>query len=213
MQKVQLNSSAYWPMTSASPWLLMLFSLLDSDLERTFSFFFCSSFCESRSQDVADYSSQSDIKTTIFIIIRYKTIFIIIIRYQTTISITIYEISSSPPELLNNHLNQLSNCLHHLHQLSSKSFHRAIKQPFSSPPSVILLFLLLQRSQLYLWGSPFWVRCLCMWQYFNPTIEVVTFHLRGWCMLGVFLLPAFTRLGHECQDLLSLCNDMHVCTD
>ena len=30
----------------------------------------------------------------------------------------------------------------------------------------------------------------------NPTIEVVTFSLRGWCMLGVFLLPAFTRLGH-----------------
>ena len=27
------------------------------------------------------------------------------------------------------------------------------------------------------------------------------FRLRGWCMLGVFLLPAFTRLGHECQDL------------
>ena len=24
-------------------------------------------------------------------------------------------------------------------------------------------------------------------------------------MLGVFLLPAFTRLGHECQDLLSPC--------
>ena len=37
--------------------------------------------------------------------------------------------------------------------------------------------------------------------FFNPTIEVVTFRLRGLCMLGVFLLPAFTRLGHECQDL------------
>ena len=34
----------------------------------------------------------------------------------------------------------------------------------------------------------------------------------GWCMLSVFLLPAFTRLGHECQDLLSLCDGMHVCT-
>ena len=32
-------------------------------------------------------------------------------------------------------------------------------------------------------------------------------------MLGVFLLPAFARLGHECQDLLSLCNGMHVYTD
>ena len=29
-------------------------------------------------------------------------------------------------------------------------------------------------------------------------------------MLGVFLLPAFTRLGHECQDLLSSCDEMHV---
>ena len=46
--------------------------------------------------------------------------------------------------------------------------------------------------------------------FFNPTIEVVTFCLHGWCMLCEFLLPAFTRLGHECQDLLSLRNGMHV---
>ena len=45
----------------------------------------------------------------------------------------------------------------------------------------------------------------------DPTIEVSTFCLCGWCMLGVFLLP-FTRLGHECQDLLSLCYGMHMCT-
>ena len=32
-------------------------------------------------------------------------------------------------------------------------------------------------------------------------------------MLGVFLLPAFTRPGHECQDLLSPCDGMHVYTD
>ena len=49
--------------------------------------------------------------------------------------------------------------------------------------------------------------------FFNPTIKVVTFRLRGWCVLGVFLLPAFTRLGHEHQDLLSPCDEMHVCTD
>ena len=49
--------------------------------------------------------------------------------------------------------------------------------------------------------------------FFNPTIKVVTFRLRGWCVLGVFLLPAFTRLGHERQDLLSPCDEMHVCTD
>ena len=48
---------------------------------------------------------------------------------------------------------------------------------------------------------------------FDPTIEVVIFRLRGWCMLGVLLLPAFTRLGHECQGLLGPCNGMHMCTD
>ena len=59
----------------------------------------------------------------------------------------------------------------------------------------------------------FWVRFLRMWPFFNPTIKVVTFRLHGWCVLGVFLLPAFARLGHERQDLLSPCNEMHVCTD
>ena len=49
--------------------------------------------------------------------------------------------------------------------------------------------------------------------FFNPTIEVVTFRHHGCCMLTVFLLPAFTCLGHECQDLLSLCDRMHACTD
>ena len=59
----------------------------------------------------------------------------------------------------------------------------------------------------------FWVRFLRMWPFFNPTIKVVIFRLRGWCVLGVFLLPAFTRLGHDRQDLLSPCDEMHVCTD
>ena len=49
--------------------------------------------------------------------------------------------------------------------------------------------------------------------FLNLTIEVVTFRLHGWCMLSVLLLPAFTYLGHECQDLLSPCDGMHVCTD
>ena len=49
--------------------------------------------------------------------------------------------------------------------------------------------------------------------YSNSTTGGVTFSLRGWCMPGVFLLPAFARLGHECQGLLSLCDGMHVCTD
>ena len=30
------------------------------------------------------------------------------------------------------------------------------------------------------------------------------FHLQGWCMLGVFLLPAFTYSEHEYQDLVSV---------
>ena len=34
----------------------------------------------------------------------------------------------------------------------------------------------------------------------NPTIEVVIIPFRGWCMLGVFLLLAFTCPGYECQD-------------
>ena len=58
----------------------------------------------------------------------------------------------------------------------------------------------------------FWVRFVCMWPFFNPTIKVVTFHLCGWCVLDVFLLPAFTRLGHERQNLLSLCDEMHICS-
>ena len=31
----------------------------------------------------------------------------------------------------------------------------------------------------------------------EPCIKVVTFRLHGWCVLGVFLLTAFTRLGHD----------------
>ena len=76
-----------------------------------------------------------------------------------------------------------------------------------------VLFLFFAFPSFFLWGSPLWVRFLRMWPFFNPTIKVVTFRLRVWCVLGVFLLPAFTRLGHERQDLLSPCDEMHVCTD
>ena len=55
--------------------------------------------------------------------------------------------------------------------------------------------------QLYLLSSPFWVRFLACVIVFNLTIEVVTFGLHGWRMLGVFLLRASARLGYECQDL------------
>ena len=69
-------------------------------------------------------------------------------------------------------------------------------------PNELWYFFFFCVPQLYSWGSPFWVKFLCMWLFFfNPNIEVVTFHLCGWCVLGVFLLPAFTRLGHQCQDL------------
>ena len=35
----------------------------------------------------------------------------------------------------------------------------------------------------------FWVRFLRIWPFFfNPTIKVVTFRLRGWCVLGVFFV-------------------------
>ena len=59
------------------------------------------------------------------------------------------------------------------------------------------------------------MKALCTGFFFNSTTEVVTFHLCGLCMLGVFLLLAFTCQGHECQDLLtlSLSDGMHVCTD
>ena len=50
-------------------------------------------------------------------------------------------------------------------------------------PSFLLPLLLLLVSQLHLWGSPFGVRFLSMWPFFNPTTEEVTFRLRGWCML------------------------------
>ena len=79
---------------------------------------------------------------------------------------------------------------------------------------LLLLFFFFCVPQLYLWGSPLWGEISAyVTGFFNPTIKEVTFHLRGWCMLGVFLLPAFTRLGHERQDLLSPCDEMHVCTD
>ena len=74
---------------------------------------------------------------------------------------------------------------------SSSSAFPAISLGFT----VLLLALL--RSQLDLWGSAFFGEIFAYVTVFNPTNEVVTFRLRGWCMLGMFLLPAFTRLGHE----------------
>ena len=51
-------------------------------------------------------------------------------------------------------------------------------------------------------------------------VTVFLFNHRGshipsswWCLLGMFLLLAFTHLGHECQDILGPCDGMCVCTD
>ena len=41
----------------------------------------------------------------------------------------------------------------------------------------------------------------------------LVFTILGCCMLGVFLLLAFTLLGCKCQDIWSLCNAMHVNTE
>ena len=60
--------------------------------------------------------------------------------------------------------------------------------------------LLLLCLQLYLWGSPFLGEIFAYMTVFKPTTEVVTFRLHGWYPLGVFSLPAFTTLGHVCQD-------------
>ena len=75
--------------------------------------------------------------------------------------------------------------------------------------------IILLRSQLHLWGSPFLVRILRMlpFFFFYQNREVVTFRRCGWCMLSVFLLLAFTRLGQDCHNLLSPCDGVHVCTD
>ena len=79
---------------------------------------------------------------------------------------------------------------------------------------LFFVFVVFCDPQLYLWGSPLLGEIFAyVAVFFNPTIKVVTFRLRGWCVLGLFLLPAFTRLGHERQDLLSPCDEMRVCTD
>ena len=98
-------------------------------------------------------------------------------------------------------------CISGVHHSSSSVF------PAISLGFAFFFFFSLCVPQLDLWDSPFWENSLRMSPFSNPTIEVVTFRLRGWCMLGVFLLPAFIRLGHECQDLLSPCDGMHVFTD
>ena len=75
---------------------------------------------------------------------------------------------------------------------------------------VFVLHHFLLHSQLYLGDSSFFV-CETFVQ--DLAIEVVTFCLHGWWVLGVLLLLEITLPGHECQDLLSPCDGMHMCTD
>ena len=80
-------------------------------------------------------------------------------------------------------------------------------------PCNTLVYLLLRHSPAISPGFTILGEIFAYVSIFNPTIEIVTLCLPGWCMLGVFLLPAFTRLGHECQDLSSPCDGMRVFTD
>ena len=82
----------------------------------------------------------------------------------------------------------------------------------SSPPPEVAIFLGMAFFSLFP-GFTILGEIFAYVTVFNPTIEVVTFRLREWCMLGVFLLPALIRPGHERQDLLGLRDGMHVCTD
>ena len=68
--------------------------------------------------------------------------------------------------------------------------------------------------QLYLWGSPLLGEIFAYVTVFliQPLRLSHSVFVDGACWV-CFLLPAFTHLGHERQDLLSPCNEMHVCTD
>ena len=61
-------------------------------------------------------------------------------------------------------------------------FFRFVTCMLSDIERLFLLLLPFQRSQLYLWGSRFWVRVLCVCPFFNQTTEVATFRLRGQCL-------------------------------
>ena len=64
-------------------------------------------------------------------------------------------------------------------------------------------------SGVHNFGWDFWVCDL----FCDPTIEVISFCLRGWSALGVFWLLTFNRLEHVYQDLLSWCHGMHLYMD
>ena len=77
---------------------------------------------------------------------------------------------------------------------------------------VVFVFWVFLGGGLFLFFYLF-VCCVVVAVFCNRTTEVVTFRLHGWSMLGVFLLPAISHLGHKRQGLLSAYDGMHVCTD
>ena len=55
------------------------------------------------------------------------------------------------------------------------------KRSHNPYPDLSKIFFFSPVPQLYISGvHHFWVRFLRMWPFFNPTIKVVTFRLRGW---------------------------------
>ena len=63
---------------------------------------------------------------------------------------------------------------------------------FISSILILLLYSQLISGVYHLW----WDFCICDC-FSNPTTEVVTFLLHGWCVLGVLLLPAFDKVWRE----------------
>ena len=49
----------------------------------------------------------------------------------------------------------------------------------------------------YFWGSPFWVRFLRMWPFYNPTVGVVSFRLHGRSVLDTLCLLPGSKVTHK----------------
>ena len=72
-------------------------------------------------------------------------------------------------------------CIHQLYLWGSLFWVRFLHIKGSRPEWCI-------SSMMYSRDVPFWSETLNMWLLLNPTTEVVTFRLRGWCMLEVFFV-------------------------
>ena len=108
--------------------------------------------------------------------------------------------------LCHHHVKRILNHVIFVHNKTKIS--STITQQWSSNDFIFMHFFCFFRVPSYISG----VHILGeIFAFANPNIEAVTFCLCGWCVLGVCLLPAFTRLGHEHQDILSQCDGMHVC--